>query len=55
MKIELNLDQTNKVLSALGKEPYAEVAELIQTIVSQVEPQMNPKTDEVENVEVQTD
>ena len=54
MKIELNLDQTNKVLSALGKEPYAEAAELIQNIVSQVEPQMNPK-EEVENVEVQAD
>ena len=54
MKIELTLDETNQILSALGKEPYAEVAELIQKVVSQVEPQMNPK-DEVENVEVQAD
>lgn len=55
MQIKLNLDETNKVLSALGKEPYAQVHELIENIVSQVKPQMNPKIEEVEDVEVQAD
>lgn len=51
MKIELTLDETNKVLSALGKQPYVEVSELIEKIVSQVQPQMKSQTEEAQIVE----
>jgi hypothetical protein len=52
IKLELTLDETNKVLEALGNQPYVKVADLVNKVVAQAEPQMKLK-EEVETVEVE--
>ena len=40
LKIELTFDETNKVLGSLGKQPFEEVAALIQKFQVQAQPQL---------------
>lgn len=41
LKFEFSINEINAILNALGQQPYAQVAELINTIRVQAAPQMN--------------
>ena len=40
MKLELTINEVNIIMQALGNAPYAQVAELIQKIREQAQPQV---------------
>jgi len=42
MKLELTIDEVNLILQALGAAPYVQVANLVQKIREQAQPQINP-------------
>lgn len=44
-KITLSIDEVNKILGALGQQPYVHVFELINSIQQQVTDQLKVKTD----------
>jgi hypothetical protein len=49
MKLDLTIAEVNIIMQALGNAPYVQVAELIQKIREQVQPQINQPAQE-ENV-----
>ena len=49
MKLEITINDVNVIMQALGNAPYVQVAELIQKIREQVQPQINQPAQE-ENV-----
>lgn len=44
--LELSLDDINQILTALGKEPYMSVFQLIHNIQTQAQSQLNAETTE---------
>jgi hypothetical protein len=40
VKLELTINEVNVIMQALGNAPYAQVAELIQKIREQAQPQL---------------
>jgi hypothetical protein len=46
LNLKVNVDETNLVLKALSTMPYNEVANLIYSIKSQGDQQMNPVAEE---------
>lgn len=44
-KITLSIDEVNKILGALGQQPYVHVFELINSIQQQVTDQLKVKAD----------
>ena len=40
LQLSLEIEEINKILNALGKEPYMEVFQLIQKIQEQAHPQL---------------
>lgn len=40
LQLSLDIEEINKILNALGKEPYLEVFQLIQKIQEQAHPQL---------------
>lgn len=53
-KFEFTLDETNKILGALGKVPYEHVADLIANIREQAAPQIESVTAQAKS-EVETE
>lgn len=57
IKLELNIDQTNLVLEALGALPFARVFQLVAQIQEQARPQMQsepaPESEDKEGQEGQ--
>jgi len=49
VKLEITINDVNVIMQALGNAPYVQVAELIQKIREQVQPQINQPAQE-ENV-----
>lgn len=47
-EFKLTLDEANKILGALGKQPFDQVADLIKNIHSQAQPQMERVKAEME-------
>jgi hypothetical protein len=48
MKLDLTINEINVIMQALGNAPYVQVAELIQKIREQVQPQIAaPATGEI--------
>jgi hypothetical protein len=47
MTLDLNINEINVILQALGNAPYAQVFELVQKIHEQVQPQLPAPTNEV--------
>ena len=45
LHLQLNFQEVNQVLHALGKQPYVQVHELIEKIRVQAEPQLQPPTE----------
>ena len=43
INLEVSLDELNKILTALGNQPYVQVFELITTIQQQAELQLQKK------------
>lgn len=54
-ELKLNLNQVNAVLTALGQMKYVEVADLINTIKSQAEPQLERVQAELQEQQAQTE
>lgn len=48
LNFTFSLDDTNKILAALSKAPYDQVADLIGSIRAQAGPQLNPLDETVE-------
>lgn len=48
IKLELTLDEVNKVLQSLGNAPYSQVFELVEKIKGQAIPQIQ-QTESTEN------
>jgi len=46
IKLELTLEEINYILMAVGKNPYAECAPLVNKIHQQAQPQVPVKTEE---------
>lgn len=44
LKIEMTVEEAETIVAALQKEPYAKVATLINSIVSQANSQLRPDT-----------
>jgi hypothetical protein len=38
----LTVEDTNKIMASLGKQPYELVADVINTLRAQAQPQLNP-------------
>lgn len=49
MKIELNINEINAIMQALGNLPYASVFELVLKIREQVQSQLAAKQEDAEN------
>ena len=49
LKFEFTIDETNKILGALGKLPYEQSADVISSIRDQATPQLSP--DQIEEDE----
>ena len=43
MKLELNLEQINVIMSALGNMPFVQVEGVVNEIRKQVQPQLAPQ------------
>jgi hypothetical protein len=46
MKLELSLDEINKILGVLGRQPYQEVEQLIAKVRRQALPQLQEPEEE---------
>jgi hypothetical protein len=46
MKLELTIEEVNIILQALGNAPYVQVANVIQKIRDQAQPQVSPPAPE---------
>jgi hypothetical protein len=44
MKLELDLNEVNAILTALGSQPYAQVFNLVTKIQQQAQEQLKPET-----------
>jgi hypothetical protein len=45
IKLELTLDEVNKIMACLGNAPYAQVADLVEKIKQQVVPQVQQQAE----------
>ena len=50
MKLDLSLDEINKILGVLGRQPYQEVEQLIAKVRRQALPQLQEPEEEEEGV-----
>jgi hypothetical protein len=46
LTLELNIDQANIIMSALGRMPYEAVVGLINEMHKQIQPQLQPQSTE---------